>query len=337
MENQQLHKERADRLALPMFALSVFFVMLLAALIVVWVDIPRVAELSALDQYNQHPAASAVARLADAQTRLAVQSTPLVQRTDSIGKIFQLTLLVIWPLFWLEYLSAFWHSDQRQPFSGGGVSRLLVCLIPPLRLATPSSAWGGRIWLPVLYWQPPGKILSRSLEREFSKPMLIIALLILPILLVEYGLHSVVEENAWLRMALHASTGFIWCAFAIEFVIMVSATDRKLAYIKKHWIDLAIILLPLISFLRSVRVLRLAKLAKVQKLSKMGRVFRMRGLLMKTLRALMLFEVINRLLRVTPEKKLAKLKATYKDRLEDLEELKSEIDELEQEACAPAC
>jgi len=111
---------------------------------------------------------------------------------------------------------------------------------------------------------------------------------------------------------------------------MLSSTDKRLSYIKKNWIDLAIILLPLVSFLRSFRVLRLARLAKVQKLAKMGRVFRMRGLFMKTMRALMLFGFINRLLRITPEKRLAKLNALYDEQAEELAELKSEIEEVEQ-------
>jgi hypothetical protein len=34
---------------------------------------------------------------------------------------------------------------------------------------------------------------------------------------------------------------------------MISVAPRRLEYCKKHWLDLAIILLPLISFLRSLR------------------------------------------------------------------------------------
>jgi len=128
---------------------------------------------------------------------------------------------------------------------------------------------------------------------------------------------------------IHAATGFIWFAFTVEFIVMVSATDRKIAYIKKNWLDLAIILLPLISFLRGIRALRLAKLAKVQQLAKMGRVYRMRGLGMKLLKALLLFEIVSRVLRITPEKKLQKLNQLRDECLEELDEVEADILELE--------
>jgi len=206
--------------------------------------------------------------------------------------------------------------------------RIGSAILPPLRLGTASSAWGGRLWLPVLSWQLPGKRLTKTLARFFGKPMIAIALLILPILLLEFVFKSLIAEHRWLQLLIHTATGFIWFAFTVEFILMVSVTDRKMRYIKKNWIDLAIILLPLISFLRSIRALRLAKLAKVQQLAKMGRVYRMRGLGMKLFRALLLFEVINRVFRITPEKQLAKLEMEREEHLEELEEMDSEIAEL---------
>ena len=167
--------------------------------------------------------------------------------------------------------------------------------------------------------------------------MLLIALFILPVLLFEFGLKDLVESNFAVRLTLHICTGLIWCAFAIEFLIMICATDRKLVYVKQNWLDLAIILLPLISFLRSlraVRAFRVAKLAKVQQLAKLSRVYRLRGLMTKALKALMLLEFLHRLLRITPEKKLAKLKAQRVEQLEELEELELEIQELERKISA---
>ncbi len=325
MQSLQQQQQRADTLAPWMFGLAAVFLILLASLIVLWVDIPRVRELAESVVVKDQTANSVV----DATRLTAMQDPQYMQTSARMGSMVGAMLLALWPLFWLEYLYSLRLQNNGSRFSANGLYRFIACFIPPCRLSTPSSAWGERIWLPILHWQTPGKALVRTLERLFSKPMLVIALLILPILLIEFGLKSLVEEHEWLRLLLHVCTGFIWCAFAFEFIVLISATDKKLVYVKKHWIDLAIILLPLISFLRTVRVLRLARLAKVQKLAKMGRVFRMRGLLMKTLRALMFLEVVNRLLRVTPEKKLVKLKAEYTDRLEDLEELKATIEQLE--------
>ncbi|MFT5897348.1 MAG: hypothetical protein ACI8VW_004235 [bacterium] len=48
MSQDTEHQVKATRIASLMLGLAVLFVVLLAALIVMWVDIPRVAELSAV-------------------------------------------------------------------------------------------------------------------------------------------------------------------------------------------------------------------------------------------------------------------------------------------------
>ena len=331
MDSENIHLLRANRLAPIMFGLSTLFVVLLGVLIVLWVDIPRVAEISVLSELGGTPALSEAIEEDFEAVSMMIQQRTLVKLTDPFGKMVRLTLFALWPLFWLEYLVSLRHRGRDRAITAGGKLRLLACFVPPARLAAPSAAHLGQVWLPWIGWQMPGKALLIRPERALGKPMLAIAMLILPILLTEYGLHSLVEEKAWLRVVLHVSTGFIWCAFTLEFLIKFSVTDKRLAYLKAHWIDLVIILLPLISFLRSFRVLRLTKLAKVQKIAKMGRVFRVRGLLMKALRAMMLLGFVNRLLRITPEKQLTRLKQQYDERAEELRELKVEIDELETE------
>lgn len=311
------------------------FLFLLGALIVIEVDIPRVTELAALEAgidpgLVQRLAVAAEDGSIELQTLRQFDPAGIQIAARALGGYLIAALLLIWPLFWLEYAVTIWPSAVRQGYLPGGAGRFLVCLLPPLRLASPSPGRGYRVWLPGHGWRLPGRQLSRSLEREFSKPMLAIALLILPILGIEYGLKGLVEEHAWLQILLHVSTGLIWFAFTVEFIIMVNATDKKLQYVRKHWVDLAIILLPLISFLRSLRVLRIARLAKVQKLARLGRIYRMRGLLMKLVRALMLIEAVQRLLGLSQEKKLARLRLDYDEKLEDLEELRQEIRDLEE-------
>ena len=201
-----------------------------------------------------------------------------------------------------------------------------------MRLAKPIAEMNGKIWLPKLGWHPSGKPLAKLLEKVFSKPMLIIAMLILPILLIEFGFSQQVRTMPWLKLALSVSTGLIWCAFAIEFIIMVSATDKKFAYIKKNWIDLAIILLPLVSFLRSLRIVRaanIAKFARVQQLSKMSRIYRMRGLVAKSIRALMVLEVLHRVLKTSPEKRIVKLSLRLEEMEEEANEIRSQIKRLQ--------
>lgn len=305
-----------DRLAPPMFGLAVAFLMVLAALIVAKIDMPRVVELSLLDSGNEAPSGAAQLRL---------------NLAEQVASNLTLMLLAIWPFFIAESIYRLLkaksvNSSRKQMWLHVGSA-----VAPPIWLGIPSIAWQGRIWLPVLHWIHPGKQTSQTLTRLFGMPMVAIALLILPILLLEFGFNSLVAEHFWLQMLIHIATGFIWFAFTVEFILMLGVTDKKLQYIKKNWIDLAIILLPLISFLRGIRVLRLAKLTKIQKLVKMGRVYRMRGLGMKLFRSLVLFQVVNRVLRITPEKKLAKLKAQRIERAEELAGLDKEIEALAKE------
>ena len=331
MSQESEHQVEATRLAPLMFGLSVIFVVLLAALIVMWVDVPRVAELSVVGGIESTDADD----LDPDQILALVQENELVKQVDPLARMLRWLLFLLWPLFLVEFVYSRRLTGPPSAIKHGGVFRMLACVVPPLRIAAPSAAHGGEIWLPSWGWCLPGKSLHENLVRAFGKPMLIIAMLILPVLLIQFGLHSLVEANRWLQVLLHVCTGFIWCAFTIEFLIMLSATDKRVTYVKTHWIDLAIILLPLISFLRSLRVLRLARLAKIQKLAKMGRVFRVRGLAMKAMRALMLFGFINRLLGITPEKRLAKLHLLHEDQTMELADLQKEIDELEAELAEP--
>lgn len=326
-------RDRADKLALPMFLLSAFFLVLLAGIVVTWVDIPRVVELAqaeAIDLEANPDAAPLTAEQLDANE----EAIELAGSADKFGFWLFVALLCIWPLFWIEYI---YNYETRKREDGSRIiplQPLFACIIPPLRLGAASSAWDDRMWLPSLSWQHPGRDLSALLERIFTKPMLIIALLILPILLIEFAFKGLVQEYYWLRLVLHFATGFIWFAFAFEFIIMVSATDKKIAYVKKNWIDLAIILIPLVSFLRTLRVLRLAKLAKIQKIARLGRVYRVRSLGMKVMRAFMMFGLVNKILNITADKRLAKLNAELEERSIEMDELKKEITQLEEKIAA---
>jgi voltage-gated potassium channel len=306
-----------------MFALSLLFLLLLAALIVIWVDVPRVE--SAAD------AAALIGVNGDAVGDESAE-TEINRAARRLGTRLLAVAFLIWPVFWIECGWKWIRRGRSKLCRWRTVAELMGAVCPPLRMAQPNDWMDGKVWLPGLGWQPPGRHLQRTLERAFSKPMLFIALSILPVLIVEFGFRRLVEQHFWLQLTLHICTGLIWCAFALEFILMVSVTHRKWAYVRRNWIDLAIILLPLISFLRSLRMIRVVKLAqyaKIQQLAQMTRIYRLRGLFAKTLRALFLFEFANRVMRITPEKKLRRLQAEYQEREEELRELLAEIHKIE--------
>ncbi len=291
-----LRRHWALRSAAPMFWLSVLFLANTAISMIVWIDVPRVREA-----YHNSPAA----RRAQMDAALVVPESAVVDQQASRFRMVPLLIaLLMWPLFIGDFLFYFLTATGPSRFTTSG---LLSCFCPQLRFAAANPEMRGRIWLPKYGWTRPNSQVRRDLEKHFSMPMIIIALMILPILLIEFGLKEQLAERTWLRVTLHVSTGTIWFAFALEFIMMCSVSAKKFRYCKTHWLDLAIILLPLLSFLRSLRVLRatrLASLTKVQQLTRLGRVYRLRGLAIKAFRALAVFEVMNRLLRITPERQV---------------------------------
>ena len=61
----------------------------------------------------------------------------------------------------------------------------------------------------------------------------------------------------------------------------------------------------------------------------MSRLYRLRGLAMRALRAMLLLKLLNRLFRVAPDKQLRRLREELREREADIRFLKHQIAELE--------
>jgi voltage-gated potassium channel len=238
--------------------------------------------------------------------------------------------LLVWVFFafWVliagEALLGYWRSAD---YSGAGVRRLiLIWLIPPYRLALATHPSGPCIWLPQIGWQPVDRELYLRLERAFSIPMLLIAMLILPILAIEFVFGQKVASSPALALALDLGTASIWIAFAAEFIIMSALAEKKLHYLLRHWINLAIILLPLLAFLRGFQSVRLLRLSRATKLLK---VYRLRGLGLRAWQGLVALELIEQLLHRDPAKRLEKLRRRAEEQEWELERLRRRIAEIE--------
>lgn len=313
----------ATRSAPLMFVLSLVFLVCQAILVVVWVDVPNLSE--------------------SARTAIESNSPEAIALRDSLSKdivdhrIQDATLavmLLIWPVVILEsvihWISRPWDREMlRYHFFG-----FMFCICPSLRMCARSPEMRQRLWLPGLGWRQANKRLRERLERKFGIPMILIALMIMPVLIVEFFMKSQVAQYGWLRMLLHVSTGVIWFAFAGEFILMVSVAEKKVAYCKKHWIDLAIILLPLFSFLRSLRLLRTTRMAqalRIQQLTKLGRMYRLRGTAVKALRALILLEFFHRFISTNIDRKIEKLQTQLSELESEAKEIRRKISRLERD------
>jgi len=320
---QPVRQRFARAMAAPMFCLSLLFLVLLAAVVVLWVDVPMMHEPTAA---GEESAAGAAAIHDPAGAAIGAERALLA------GYHCVKCLEALWIVFVLEFVVQYVVRDRVLPFWHAYYGRLVACVFPPLRLCARNPDMDGRIWLPVLGWRKANGPLRKKLERLFSVPMIFIALAILPVLLIEFGMRQQVLTHSWLRLALHLSLGVIWFAFAAEFIVMFSVADKKLKYCKEHWIDIAIILLPFISFLRSLRIIRatrVARLARVEQIVRMSRLYRLRGLAMRALRAMLLLKLLNRLFRISPDKQLRRLRDELREKEADVRFLKHQIAELE--------
>jgi hypothetical protein len=233
--------------------------------------------------------------------------------------------LSVHPACWIESVWARRRGSRQKPVCW------FYCLLPPLRLGARDHATGTRIWLPGLGWQDVEHELELRLERASSVPMIVLALMVLPLIGIEHIWEQRLTSDPLLSGLLGAATGLIWFAFAGEFILRLSIAPSKLDYCKRHWIDLAIVLLPLLAFLRA---LQLGRLLRLQQLTRTARVFRLRGVMLRAWRALLLVDAVNRLLNGPPGRRLVKLRATLAQKEHELEELRAEIARLEK-AVAP--
>ena len=115
-------------------------------------------------------------------------------------------------------------------------------------------------------------------------------------------------------------------AFVFEFVVMFSVVEKRLRYCKQNWIDLAVVLLPLVNFMGAAR---LSRLVKLKQLSRTAKIYRMRGLILRSWRAIVALDVIDTLLRRDSEQRMEKLQNQIDEKQQEIEQLKIQMQRLE--------
>jgi voltage-gated potassium channel len=108
-----------------------------------------------------------------------------------------------------------------------------------------------------------------AVRRKFEIPVLVAALAVVPVIFLEERATSPTS----LALA-GVANWVIWAVFAAEYVSVLAATDRKLAYTRRAWLDVLILVIsfPLLpAGVASVRLLRLTRLARVLRLLRLVR------------------------------------------------------------------
>lgn len=249
------------------------------------------------------------------------------------------SMIAVWPIFILEGVFRFRIRVWQAPFWTRFGYLILTCLFPPIRMGGRSYVDPHLVWFPFSGWRHVDKHFRKDMEKKFSIPMIAIALLVIPLLILDFfsrqdnspqWIQAFNTEPAYI-LALDIGTAIIWMAFAFELIVMLSIARKKLQYCIQHWIDVAVVLLPFIDFIPVLRLFRLSRVISMQKISRMGRLYRLRGLVMRVWRSLLALEVLKRLLLNSPQKRLKQLEEVIHAREEEIQELYQEMEELKQE------
>ena len=273
-------------------------------------------------------AAEAVTANSDAVEMVAVPG-----RYDDAAMTCLLFAGCLLPLYWLECVA-------HRFFGGRGTTRhLIAAIFPPLRIGARDHVDASTLWLPGCGWRSASDDLEAELERKLGVPMIGVALLVLPVIAIEFIWAERIAEEAWLGAATQLAGAAIWLAFAVEFLTLISIVKDRWLFVRRHWLDLVIICLPLLAFLRMLRLGRLGRLLRLNQLTKVSRsarAFRMKGLALRVWRALLLLEIVDRMLNRDDQKRLAKLQSQLSDAQKEVETLQAEIERLQEKLALAA-
>jgi voltage-gated potassium channel len=281
---------RADRLAGPMFFLSLVFLVVLAGLI---------------------------------------HRYPRIDPEGPEARVIIGTLGGVWLVFFVEAAIRFQLRERGRPMWRSLTAAVACALVPPMRMGCRGRVRPDHIWLPTVGWRRIDNHLRREMERFFSVPMILFALMVLPLFVLEYYWAAEVHAHPWLALGVDIGSSAIWLAFTIELVLMVSVSDRPVRYCFVHWIDVAIVVLPAFEELPLLRVLRLGRVLRLDELLRLGRLYRLRALAARGWRAVLLLQIVHRLTGRSLENRRRRLRELILAKEEELAELRQEMVELD--------
>jgi voltage-gated potassium channel len=105
-----------------------------------------------------------------------------------------------------------------------------------------------------------------AFERAVEIPMLALALLMLPLLLIP----EFFDLSRDVKTGLIAGEWVIWSAFALELGVKTYLSPSRKQYLVSHWYDVVIVVVPFLRPLRIVRSLRLLRASRAMRLMSYG-------------------------------------------------------------------
>lgn len=102
---------------------------------------------------------------------------------------------------------------------------------------------------------------------RFEPIVLAAALALIPVLIIDADVHS----HGWREVA-SVANWVIWVVFVAEAILVFSVARHRMAAIRAHWLDLAVVVVTVPFFGGVLSALRLARLARLLRLLRLGAV-----------------------------------------------------------------
>jgi len=176
------------------------------------------------------------------------------------------------------------------------------------------------------------KSLYQRIEKQFLYPILLISLIMIPFWIME--IFEKTSIHPLLYHIINWGNAVIWGLFLTEFIIMISITQKKGHYVIKHWLELFIIILPLLALSRFILITKYLKISKstyilwLVKIQNMLNIYRARSVINRLIRILIIIDIVKRFYqRKNPQRYLLILKNELREKEEEVTDLKNKISE----------
>ena len=238
-------------------------------------------------------------------------------------------LVVLWSIFGIERLLHFLFCCEKT--GKFFLLTLIMILIPPLRLASRRCHDKEYIFWD-FKWQLVGQELYTHIEKRFLYPILVVSVFMIPFWITEifYGNFF----NSWLFHALNIGNAIIWSLFVTEFIILCSICKKSLNYVLTHWLELSIIILPVLALTRFILISKYVQLSKTTylvwfvKIQNILNIYRTRSVLNRIVRILIIVNIVKRFYQhKNPQKYLEILQEKLENKEQEIAEIKKQIDE----------
>jgi voltage-gated potassium channel len=242
--------------------------------------------------------------------------------------------LILWPIFLFERLFYLIFCDDKKTWKNY-LSPLLVTLFPALHLVTrPCGKQEYILWS--FRWQLVTPELYKQIEKTFLYPILIISIIMIPFWITEIFYPEKMTVHPLFHHLINRGNALIWVLFVTEFFILFSIAEKRIDYLKKHWMEILIIILPMLALTRFILISRSLFFTKGaflfgMKIQRLLNIYRSRVVLNRVIRILVIINIVKRFYRRrNPEKYLIRLQNQLTEKEKEITDLKIQIDEMEQ-------